>query len=111
MARVELAAAEGIGLRERVALVQFWTHTCINRLWTLPFVRAWHEKYTRFESEIDNVRRGARDLRVGYPVVIDSDYTIWTAFGNHYGRRCTSWFGGKTKRLRRAWSSTSGPVA
>jgi hypothetical protein len=31
------------GLRERVALVQFFTYTCIKRLWTLPYVRAWHE--------------------------------------------------------------------
>src|SRR6266487_3044250 len=37
-----LAAAD---LRGRVVLVQFWTYTCINWLRTLPYVRAWAEKY------------------------------------------------------------------
>jgi thiol-disulfide isomerase/thioredoxin len=33
------------GLREKVVLVDFWTYTCINWLRTLPYVRAWAEKY------------------------------------------------------------------
>jgi thiol-disulfide isomerase/thioredoxin len=33
------------GLRGRVVLVQFWTYTCINWLRTLPYVRAWAERY------------------------------------------------------------------
>src|SRR5262249_6400006 len=33
------------GLRGKVVLVQFWTYTCINWLRTLPYVRAWAEKY------------------------------------------------------------------
>jgi thiol-disulfide isomerase/thioredoxin len=86
------------GLRGRVVLVQFWTYTCINWLRTLPYVRAWYERYGPngltvvgvhtpefgFESDVDNVRRAAKDLNVEYPVVIDSDYAIWTAFENHY---------------------------
>src|ERR1700759_850252 len=32
-------------LRGKVVLVEFWTYTCINWLRTLPFVRAWAEKY------------------------------------------------------------------
>src|SRR5437870_3761553 len=32
-------------LRGRVVLVQFWTYSCINWLRTLPYVRAWAEKY------------------------------------------------------------------
>ena len=32
-------------LRGRVVLVDFWTYTCINWLRTLPYVRAWAEKY------------------------------------------------------------------
>src|SRR5262249_32265767 len=32
-------------LRGKVVLVDFWTYTCINWLRTLPYVRAWHEKY------------------------------------------------------------------
>src|SRR4051794_17606831 len=32
-------------LRGKVVLVEFWTYTCINWLRTLPYVRAWWEKY------------------------------------------------------------------
>jgi len=85
-------------LRGRIVLIQFWTYTCINWLRTLPYVRAWHQRYTDhgltvvgvhtpefdFERDVDNVRRAARDLSVEYPIAIDSDYTIWTAFENHY---------------------------
>jgi thiol-disulfide isomerase/thioredoxin len=85
-------------LRGRIVLIQFWTYTCINWLRTLPYVRAWHQRYTdqgltvvgvhtpefEFERDVDNVRRAARDLRVEYPIAIDSDYEIWTALENHY---------------------------
>jgi hypothetical protein len=33
---------------------------------------------------VENVRRAAKDLRVDYPIAIDSDYAIWRAFDNHY---------------------------
>jgi thiol-disulfide isomerase/thioredoxin len=86
------------GLRGQVVLVQFWTYTCINWLRTLPHVRAWADNYTDqgltvvgvhtpefdFEHDLDNVRREVKDLRVTYPVVIDNDFAIWTAFANHY---------------------------
>jgi thiol-disulfide isomerase/thioredoxin len=85
-------------LRGRVVLVQFWTYTCINWLRTLPYVRAWADKYRNHglvvvgvhtpefdvERGLDNVRREVKDLGVGYPVAVDSDYAIWTAFANHY---------------------------
>src|SRR5262245_41615213 len=32
-------------LQGKVAVVNFWTYTCINWLRTLPYVRAWAEKY------------------------------------------------------------------
>jgi thiol-disulfide isomerase/thioredoxin len=86
------------GLRGRVVLVDFWTYSCVNWLRTLPYVRAWHERYRDrgltvvgahapefgFEHDLDNVRRAVGDLDVGYPVVIDNDFTIWRAFDNHY---------------------------
>jgi thiol-disulfide isomerase/thioredoxin len=84
------------GLHGHVVLVNFWTYTCINWLRTLPYVRAWAEKYQGlvvigvhtpefdFEHDPDNVRRAVEDLRVDYPVAIDSDYAIWNAFDNHY---------------------------
>jgi thiol-disulfide isomerase/thioredoxin len=86
------------GLRGKVVLVEFWTYTCINWLRTLPYVRAWSEKYRDhglvvigvhtpefpFEQDIENVRRAVNDLRIEYPVAIDSDYAIWRAFRNNY---------------------------
>lgn len=86
------------GLRGKVVLIDFWTYTCINWLRTLPYIRAWAEKYKQhglvvigvhtpefgFEQNIDNVRRAAQDLKVDYPIAIDSNYAIWRAFDNHY---------------------------
>jgi thiol-disulfide isomerase/thioredoxin len=86
------------GLRGKVVLVDFWTYSCINWLRTLPYVRAWAEKYRsrglvvigvhtpefEFEKNVDNIRQAAKDMRVDYPVVVDSDYAVWRAFDNQY---------------------------
>jgi thiol-disulfide isomerase/thioredoxin len=86
------------GLRGKVVLIDFWTYTCINWRRTLPYVRAWSEKYKQhglvvigvhtpefaFEHDVDNVRREAREMNVNYPIAIDNDYTIWHAFKNEY---------------------------
>jgi thiol-disulfide isomerase/thioredoxin len=85
-------------LRGKVVLVDFWTYTCTNWMRTLPYVRAWAEKYKdkglvvigvhspefAFEKNLDNVRREVKDLRVDYPVAVDSDHVIWRAFRNQY---------------------------
>jgi len=85
-------------LRGRPVLVEFWTFTCINWLRTLPYVRAWFEKYSgdglvvlgvhtpEFEVErsVENVGRAAAELGVGFPIAVDADYAIWRAFGNSY---------------------------
>jgi thiol-disulfide isomerase/thioredoxin len=85
-------------LRGKVVLVDVWTFTCINWLRTLPYVRAWAEKYQdqglvvigvhapefAVERDLDHVRRAARDLRVDYPIAVDNDFAIWRAFDNHY---------------------------
>src|SRR6266536_1044678 len=86
------------GLRGTVVLIDFWTYTCINWLRSLPYVRAWAEKYKdhglivigvhasefAFEKNVGNVRRAAKDMRVDYPIAIDNDHAIWRAFNNHY---------------------------
>jgi thiol-disulfide isomerase/thioredoxin len=85
-------------LRGKVVLADFWTYTCINWLRQLPYVRAWAAKYAEhglvvigvhtpefsFESNVDNIRRAVIDMNISYPVAIDSDYAIWSAFANHY---------------------------
>jgi thiol-disulfide isomerase/thioredoxin len=91
-------AVTAAGVRGKVVLIDFWTYTCINWLRTLPYVRAWAEKYKSqglvvigvhtpefaFEKDVDNVRRATKDMRVNYPIAIDSDYAIWRAFKNEY---------------------------
>jgi thiol-disulfide isomerase/thioredoxin len=86
------------GLRGKVVLIDFWTYTCINWRRTLPYVRAWAEKYKDqglvvigvhspefdFEKNVDNVRQATKDIRIGYPIAIDSDLAIWRAFKNEY---------------------------
>ena len=86
------------GLRGKVVLVDFWTYTCVNWTRTLPYVRAWAEKYKdqglvvigahtpefAFEKDIDNVRWAAKVMNVNYPIAVDSDYAIWRAFDNNY---------------------------
>ncbi len=85
-------------LRGRVVLVNFWTLTCINWLRTEPYVRAWSRAYREdglvvigvhtpefsFEHDVYRVRQATRDRAIDYPVAVDNDYAIWTAFDNHY---------------------------
>jgi thiol-disulfide isomerase/thioredoxin len=85
-------------LRGKVVLVDFWTYSCINWRRTLPYLRAWAEKYKDhglvvvgahtpefgFEKNVDNVRWAAKDMKIEYPIAIDSDYAIWRAFNNEY---------------------------
>jgi thiol-disulfide isomerase/thioredoxin len=85
-------------LRGKVVLIDFWTYTCINWLRTLPYVRAWHEKYRNqglvvigvhapeftFEKNLSNVRWAVKDMRIDYPVAVDSEHVIWRAFNNQY---------------------------
>jgi thiol-disulfide isomerase/thioredoxin len=85
-------------LRGKVVLVDFWTYTCINSLRPLPYVKSWAAKYKdvglvvigvhtpefSFEKERVNVENAVRDLKVTYPVAIDSNYRIWQAFDNEY---------------------------
>jgi Thioredoxin like C-terminal domain len=85
-------------LRGRVVLADFWTLTCINWLRTAPYIRAWWEAYSddgltvigvhtpefSFEHELDLVRSATRDRGLDYPVAVDNNYEVWTAFANHY---------------------------
>jgi thiol-disulfide isomerase/thioredoxin len=66
-------------LRGKVVLIDFSTYTCINWLRTLPYVRAWAEKYKdqglvvinvqtpefEFEKNIDNVRWASKQMGSG----------------------------------------------
>jgi thiol-disulfide isomerase/thioredoxin len=85
-------------LRGNVVLVNFWTYSCINSLRPLPYVKSWTAKYKdaglvvigvhtpefSFEKERANVEHALRDLKLTYPVAMDSDYRVWQAFNNQY---------------------------
>jgi len=85
-------------LKGKVVLVDFWTYTCINWRRTLPYIRAWAEKYKdqglvvigvhspefAFEKNVDNIRWAAKDMKIGYPVAVDSEHLIWRGFKNQY---------------------------
>lgn len=85
-------------LRGKVVLVDFWTYTCVNWQRTLPYLRAWAEKYGdhglvvigvhtpefSFEHNVDNIRWALKDMKIDYPVAVDSDSAIWRAFNNEY---------------------------
>jgi cytochrome c biogenesis protein CcdA/thiol-disulfide isomerase/thioredoxin len=85
-------------LKGKVVLVDFWTYSCINCLRSIPYVRAWADKYKdqglvvigvhapefAFEKNIGNVKQAVAKLSIDYPVAVDNDYAIWRAFGNEY---------------------------
>jgi thiol-disulfide isomerase/thioredoxin len=95
---INSAPLTATALKGKVVLVQFWTFTCINWLRTLPYVRAWYEAYKdaglvvigahtpefSFEHDLENVRRATREMKVNYPVAVDSEYAIWRGFNNQY---------------------------
>ena len=90
-----LADADRAG---KVNLVDFWAYSCINCQRSIPGIQKLHETYGdlglqvigvhspeyAFEKEVDNVRGGAADLGVTYPVAVDSDLVTWRNFDNHY---------------------------
>jgi cytochrome c biogenesis protein CcdA/thiol-disulfide isomerase/thioredoxin len=89
---------DAAALQGKVVLVDFWTYSCINCLRTLPYVRAWADKYQgrgfvvigvhtpefAFEKDLGNVQKALRDLAIAYPVALDNDYAVWRAFNNRY---------------------------
>ena len=85
-------------LQGRVVVVEFGTYTCINWLRTLPYVRAWADKYKHqglvviqvhapefeFEKDLESVRRELKREGVNLPVAVDNEHAIWRAFNNQY---------------------------
>jgi cytochrome c biogenesis protein CcdA/thiol-disulfide isomerase/thioredoxin len=94
----EPLSLSGLQAERRVALIDFWTYTCINCIRTFPELRSWHEEYGDdgltilgvhtpefpFEREAANVERAIDDFDIDYPVVQDNAYATWNAFANRY---------------------------
>ncbi|MDX6678486.1 MAG: hypothetical protein QOE31_2538 [Solirubrobacteraceae bacterium] len=80
----------------RPVLVEFWDFCRCNSLRTLPYVRAWHERYAAAGLRVisvhaggyppsqdpDEVRAAVARLGIEHPVVIDADFALWRDYGN-----------------------------
>jgi thiol-disulfide isomerase/thioredoxin len=79
-------------------LLDIWTYSCINCLRTLPYVKAWADKYKSdglvvigvhdpefaFERNVGNIKQAVASLGITYPVAVDNNYAIWRALNNEY---------------------------
>jgi hypothetical protein len=80
----------------RPMLVEFWDFCRPNSLRTLPYVKAWHERYSAsglrvigvhspgFAASHDEqaVREAVARLGIAYPVMIDSELELWQDYEN-----------------------------
>src|SRR5581483_8133197 len=80
----------------RPVLVEFWDFCRPNSIRTLPYLKAWHERYAArglrvigvhasgFEpsQDPDAVRDAVARLQITYPVVVDLELEIWQLYGN-----------------------------
>ena len=85
-------------LRGKVVLIDFWEYTCVNCIRTFPYLKEWHRKYQdkglviigvhtpefAFAKVGANVAKAAKDFGLTYPLIIDSDYAVWRAYGNRF---------------------------
>jgi AhpC/TSA family len=77
-------------------LVEFWDFARINSIRTLPYLKAWHERYGdlglrvigvhspgySFGRDRDTVARAVERLEIPYPVVLDPKLEVWRLYGN-----------------------------
>jgi thiol-disulfide isomerase/thioredoxin len=82
--------------RGRPVLVEFWDFCRVNSLRTLPYLKAWHERYAADGLRVigvhtggfppsrddEEVRRAVERLEIPYPVVIDTGLQVWDMYGN-----------------------------
>jgi cytochrome c biogenesis protein CcdA/thiol-disulfide isomerase/thioredoxin len=85
-------------LRGKVVLIDFWAYSCINCQRAIPHVEGWYKAYHdsgfdvigvhtpeyAFEKVTDNVKKGAADLGITYPIAQDNSYSTWTNYRNRY---------------------------
>jgi thiol-disulfide isomerase/thioredoxin len=88
-------------LRGQPVLIDFWDYTCVNCIRTLPYVKAWHDRYSplglviigihtpefKFAANRENVESAVREFDIKYPVLLDNEFQNWQAFANRYWPR------------------------
>jgi thiol-disulfide isomerase/thioredoxin len=89
--------SEPVSIREsenQITLLDFWDYSCTDCLRALPYIKDWHRKYAEFglsvvgvhtpefhfASGVDNVRKAVERLQIPYPIVLDNDALVWTAY-------------------------------
>jgi hypothetical protein len=77
-------------------LVEFWDFARINSLRTLPYLKAWHERYGgcglrvvtvqtpgySFGRDAEATVRAIEALEIEHPVVLDPEFELWRTYGN-----------------------------
>ena len=85
-------------LRGKVVLIDFWAYSCINCQRAIPHVEGWYKAYQddgfevigvhtpeyAFEKVTGNVKMGAADIGITYPIALDNSYSTWTNYRNKY---------------------------
>lgn len=85
-------------LKGKVVLIDFWTYSCINCIRTLPYLKAWYQRYHdkglviigvhspefSFERKLANVQDAVKRYGIKYPVALDNHFATWRNYKNHY---------------------------
>lgn len=96
-----LNADEPVSIRENmgnIILVDFWDYSCINCIRTLPYIQEWRRRYREFGLVVvgvhtpefkfaqtqSNVEQALQRFAIDYPVVMDNDALVWSAYANRY---------------------------
>lgn len=81
----------------RPVLVHFFDFAQLNSVRTVPYLRAWHERYRdeglamigvhsprfRFTQDADAVAAATERLGIGWPVAIDREFALWKLYEPH----------------------------
>tara|TARA_B100001123_G_scaffold15145_1_gene17221 strand:+ start:1024 stop:2070 length:1047 start_codon:yes stop_codon:yes gene_type:complete len=82
----------------KVALIDFWTYSCVNCIRTLPYLKQWHEKYAdhgliiigvhspefNFEASVHNLQSAVDEFGIEWAIAQDNEFETWKAFGNRF---------------------------
>jgi AhpC/TSA family protein len=83
-------------LGDNAVLLEFWDHARVNSLRTMPYLKAWHERYGErglrvvgvhtpgysFGRDRDLVAAAVERLGIDYPILLDPDFMVWRDYGN-----------------------------
>ena len=85
-------------LKGKVVLIDIWDYTCINCIQTLPYIKAWNDRYKdkglviigvhspefEFEKDAKNLDSAIKEFGLDYPIVADNEYEVWNSLANQY---------------------------